>query len=289
MRYTLFVGCNIPARVPHYETSARAVLTKLGIGTRVLKEFACCGYPMRNADFKTYLLFAARNLALAEQNEQDLMTLCKCCFGSLKKADHLLREDEDLRAEVNEFLAPEGLSFGGTINVNHYLSVIHGKIGVKQVKQAVRRKFENLNIATHYGCHALRPSAIMQFDDAAAPTIFDDLVAATGAKSVAWPTRLECCGAPATGINDDLAMDLTGKKVNDAIAAGADYLCTACPWCQLQFDSVQKNMAGRAGAGNPLGAILYPQLLGLAMGINRKKLGIDANQIPINAIERFLS
>jgi heterodisulfide reductase subunit B2 len=288
MEYTLFVGCNIPARVPQYELSARAVLWKLGLNTHVLPEFGCCGYPMRNADFKTYLHFAARNLALAEKQGRPLMTLCKCCFGSLKKAAHLLGEDAALLAEINTNLAKEDLNFSGQLEVTHMLKVLHEKVGAAKIKKALKHKFEKLNIATHYGCHALRPSSVMQFDDPTAPVVFDDLVNATGAKSVAWASKLECCGAPLTGINDSLSMDLTAKKLEDGKKAGAHYLCVACPWCQLQFDNVQKTMAAEGKMDRTLGSILYPQLLGLALGLNVKKLGIDDNVIPINSISAFL-
>lgn len=287
MEFTLFIGCNIPARVPQYELAARAVLSKLDVRVKTLEQFNCCGYPMRNADFETYLLFAARNLALAEATGRNLMTLCKCCFGSLKKADQLLKEDKALRNNANEFLDKEGLAYSGELEVTHLLSVLHKDVGLKTLKKSVSRKFEKLNIATHYGCHALRPSAVMQFDDPANPTIFDDLVKTTGAASIDWATKLECCGAPATGINDELAMDLTAKKINDGKQAGADYICAACPWCQLQFDTVQKAMADERGTDSMLGSILYPQLLGLAMGIPAKELGIDMNVVPINAVETF--
>lgn len=288
MDYTLFIGCNIPARVPQYELSARAVLNKLGVRTQVLPEFGCCGYPMRNADFKAYLHFAARNLALAEKEGRPLMTLCKCCFGSLKKAAHLLNEDEALLAEINANLAKEDLHFGGQLEVTHILKVLHESVGTATIKKALATKFTALNIATHYGCHALRPSKVMQFDDPSAPVVFDDLVNATGAKSVDWASKLECCGAPLTGLNDNLSMDLTAKKLEDGKKAGAHYLCVACPWCHLQFDNVQKTMAAEGKLERTLGSILYPQLLGLALGLNAKKLGIDQNVIPINSISQFL-
>ena len=288
MKFALFIGCNIPARVQHYELSARAVLGKLDVQIFDIREFNCCGYPMRNANFNTFLLFSARNLALAEKKGLDVITLCKCCFGSLKKANHILAEDSTLRAEINADLAKEGLTYKGNLQVSHFLSVLHKEIGVGPIKEKIIRSFKDLNIATHYGCHALRPSEITQFDDAVTPVIFDDLVKVTGAKSVDWALKLECCGAPLMGINDELSMDLTEKKLVDGKQAGADYLCVACPWCQLQFDTVQQMMQSRRGSNHQLPSILYPQLLGLGMGFNGKSLGINRNQIDISGIEAFL-
>jgi len=289
MKFAFFIGCNIPARLQQYELSSRAVLSKVGVDLIDIREFNCCGYPMRNADFNTYILFSARNLALAEKRKLDLITLCKCCFGSLKKANHLLQENRSLREETNSILAKEGLTYTGGTEVNHLLSVLHRDIGIKSIKEKLNLPFKGLKIATHYGCHALRPSEITQFDDPVAPVLFDELVKLTGAKSIDWPLKLECCGAPATGINDSLSMALTEKKLADADRAGADYLCSACPWCQIQFDNAHKDTEINRGNGNKIPSVLYTQLLGLAMGINDKSLGFQLNANDIRDIKDFIS
>jgi heterodisulfide reductase subunit B len=281
IKYALFLGCNIPARVQQYETSARSVFAELGVDIKDIKEFNCCGYPLRNSDFKTFVLFSARNLALAEKLGLNMITLCKCCYGSLKMAEHHMRENSFLKDEVNETLAKEGLEYNGNLEIKHFLSALYSDIGINTLKEKITRNFKNLKIATHYGCHALRPSNIMQFDNSVSPVIFDRLVELTGAKSIDWSLKLECCGAPVLGINDDLSMNLTKKKLTDGKRSGADYLCTACPWCHLQFDSVQKMMIDQQRLNNHLPAILFPQLLGLAMGIDKQTLGINMNQIVI--------
>lgn len=289
MKFALFIGCNIPARVQHYELSARAVLDKLSVDIIDIREFNCCGYPIRNADSKAFLLFSARNLALAEKRSLNVMTLCKCCFGSLKKADHLIKDDSSVRDEINAILAKEGLVYKGSIEVKHFLSVLHKDIGLETINKKITRSFKDLKVAVHYGCHALRPSDVMQFDNPVAPVLFDQLLEITGAKSIEWPLKLECCGAPLLGVNDDLSMDLTEKKLAAGIQSGADYLCTACPWCQLQFDSVQKIINIKRGSNHLLPSIVFPQILGIAMGINEKDLGVDMNQIDIRGFEGFLT
>jgi heterodisulfide reductase subunit B len=284
MKYALFLGCNIPARVQQYETSARSVLAELGVDIEDIKAFNCCGYPLRNSDFKTFVLFSARNLALAEKLGLNMITLCKCCYGSLKMAEHHIKENSLLKDEVNESLANEGLKYNGNLEIKHFLSALYSDIGINALKEKITRNFKDIKIATHYGCHALRPSDIMQFDDPVSPVLFDQLVELTGAKSIDWALKLECCGAPVLGTNDDLSMSLTEKKLADGKRCGADYLCTACPWCHMQFDSVQKMMIEQRRIKNHLPAILFPQLLGLAMGIDKQTLGINMNQIDISAI-----
>jgi heterodisulfide reductase subunit B len=288
MEFALFLGCTIPARLNQYESSSRAVLEKLGVGLIDIREFNCCGYPLRNIDFKVFLLSSARNLALAEKKNLNVMALCKCCYGSLKKADYLLKENASLKEEVNTTLEKEGLKYEGRIEVKHLLPVLHKDIGLEAIKGKMATTFKGVKIATHYGCHALRPSQVVGFDDPVAPSLFDQLVEATGAESMEWAMKLECCGAPLWGINDRLSMDLTLKKLNDGKKSGADYVCAACPYCHIQFDKVQKMILSQRNVNHPLPSILYTQLLGLTMGIDRKVLGLEMNEIPIGGIEEKL-
>jgi heterodisulfide reductase subunit B len=279
MKFALFIGCNIPARVSQYESSARAVLEKLHVGLVDITEFNCCGYPVRNIDHDAFVLSSARNLALAARQGLDIICLCKCCYGSLKKAAFLLKEDPLLRDKINGQLVREGLTYEKDVEIRHFLSVLYHDVGVNTIKEKVQRPFSDLKIAAHYGCHALRPSKIVQFDDPVNPTIFEKLVEATGAKSVEWPLRLDCCGAPLLGINDSLSMDLTEKKLNSGKQAGAAYLCTACPYCQMQFDTVQKMISRSRGTNHEIPSIVYSQLLGLSMGIEENLLGLGMNQV----------
>ncbi|MFC1812656.1 CoB--CoM heterodisulfide reductase iron-sulfur subunit B family protein [Thermodesulfobacteriota bacterium] len=286
MKYALFLGCNIPARVEQYDTSARAVLRQVDVQLTDIREFNCCGYPMRNADQKAFLFSSAVNLALAEKAGLDIMTLCKCCFGSLKEAAHVLQGDEDLQAEINRMLADRGLKYNGNTQIKHFLSVLYHDVGMDTLKSKISAPYKGFKIATHYGCHALRPSKVTQFDDPVAPSLFDKLVEITGAKSVDWNSKLECCGAPVLGVNDDLSTTLTERKLSDGKKAGADYLCSACPYCHLQFDTVQEMMVSNNG-NDPLASILYPQLLGLSMGIDEKTLGIEMNRLDISGVTSF--
>jgi heterodisulfide reductase subunit B len=284
-QYALFLGCTIPARLQHYESAARAVLEELNVRATEIKEFNCCGYPLRNINFEAFVLLSARNLALAERTGLDIMALCQCCFGTLKKAHVLLQEDASLRDTVNAVLAKEGLQYKGGVEVRHFLQVLYHEVGIKAIKRRIARPFAGLNIAAHYGCHVLRPSTIVHFDDPVSPTLFDELVGITGAQSVPWQRRLECCGAPLRGVNDELSMALTKQKLDDGKGAGAHYLCVACPYCQIQFDTAQ----GEIGGNHRLPTLLYPQLLGLCMGIDTEALGLEAHQVPIRGIERFFA
>ncbi len=282
----LFRCCMTSMGLSQYETSSNAVLRALGIEFVEVREFNCCGYPLRNLNFKAYLLSSARNLALAERAGLDILTICNCCYGSLKYAEHVLKENTAMREEINAALASEGLKFNGTIRPRHFLGVLHDDMGVERIKERLRKSLKGLRIATHYGCHLIRPREIVSFDNAFPPVKFDELVEALGAVSVPWTGKLDCCGSPVWGVNDELSMDLAEKKLRNARQGGADCLTVLCPYCQMQFSKIQKIIIETRHFDQPIPCMLYPQLLGLCLGIAPSALGIE-NGLP-EAVEACL-
>lgn len=268
MKFALFLGCRIPSQLPAYEASTRAVLAHLGVALVDLP-FTCCGYPARNAGRDGFVVSAARNLALAERAGLDLVTPCMCCFGTLRHAMRFLGEDAALRARAARALADEGLAWSGTSEAFHLLSVLARDVGIDTLAAAVRAPQSGQSFAAQYGCHGLRPSNVTAFDNPVAPTIFEALIAATGATPVDWPRRLECCGDPLHEASATLSGRMTRAKIVDAVESGADAVCTACPHCHVRFD------AARSEPGAPVvRTLLYPQLLGLALGLPEASLGL---------------
>ena len=267
-KYALFLGCKIPSRLPAYAGSTRAVLEQLGV-TLIDLEFNCCGYPARNVSRDAFVLAAAHNLALAERAGLDVLTPCACCFGTLRQAITLLDEDAALRARATQALATEGLAWAGTAEVEHVLPVLARVIGVGALADAVRAPRTGLRVAAQYGCHTLRPSNVARFDNAMAPTIFEALIRLTGATPIDWPRKLDCCGDPLHEANAALSEQMTRAKIADALASGAEVMCTACPHCHLRFDGVQADNTDPS-----IRTLLYTQLLGLALGLPAKSLGL---------------
>jgi heterodisulfide reductase subunit B len=285
MKFAFFKGCKIPYYLEQYGTSTRAVLKTFGVRLVDL-DFNCCGYPNRDIHFKSFVFSAARNLALAEKKRLDILTPCKCCYGSLKHAIHFMREHERLRRDINAELAKEGLSWNDTIRVKHLLTVLCDDIGLPALYASIKNPLGDVTVAAHYGCHALRPSAIVHFDDPLAPSIFEDLISATGARPVDWPRRLDCCGSPLHGKNDAISRALMRNKITDAAESGADCICTACTYCQLQFDAVQDSDLRADDASAALPSVLYTQLLGLSMGLPERVLGIKRNIIQLDKLRK---
>jgi heterodisulfide reductase subunit B len=102
----------------------------------------------------------------------------------------------ELRTRINGLLKKEGLNWHEGITVRHLLSALSEDIGFDRVRMKIQRPLKAMKVATHYGCHALRPGDVTQFDNPLAPTLFEKIVAVTGAEAVEWPLRLDCCGHP---------------------------------------------------------------------------------------------
>jgi len=290
MKYAFFQGCNIPIRIEQYANATEAVFNKFGVELQVIPEFNCCGYPVRNIDEKAYILPSVRNMAIAERAGLDILVICNCCFASLQKARHVLDNDKELKDELNAVLANENLEYKGTVQVKHYLTVLYEDVGTEKIKSKLVNKFKDLKISVIHGCHILRPREITRFDDSFVPAITEELMQTAGATSLDWQGRLECCGAALAGINDELSHMLLKDKLNGALDAGAEYITPICSYCHLQFDTTQKNLIEDDKNSKLLPVLLYPQLLGLCLGIDEKILGIEQNNtIQPDDIERLKS
>ncbi len=290
MKYAFFQGCNIPIRIRQYATSTVAVFNTFGIELKIVSDFNCCGYPARNVDEKAYLLPSVRNMAIAEKMNLDILVICNCCFASLQKAKNVLAKDSRLKDELNGYLAKEGLQYHGNVQIRHYLTVLFEEVGKEQISSRLVSQFKALNISVIHGCHILRPREITTFDDSFVPKITEELLHITGATSLDWPGKLECCGAALAGINDELSKKLLLEKITGARRAGADFITPICAYCHLQFDTTQKNMSKENPAEKLLPVLLYPQLLGLCLGIDDKALAIEQNgTIEADDIQRIKS
>ncbi len=275
MKTALFRCCVTSMGLSQYETSSNVVLGELGIKFVDIDDFNCCGYPLRNISLRAYLLSSARNLALAEQAGVDILTVCNCCYGSLKYAEHVLKQSSSTREDINASLKSQGLKYSGTASIKHLLSVLHDDLGVETIRKRLKKTLDGLKIATHYGCHLLRPKEVVGFDHGFPPVKFDLLVEAIGAVSVPWVGKYDCCGSPLRGVNDELSTELAGKKLANACQGGAECLTVTCPFCQMQFSKIQKSIIETRALDTAIPCVLYPQLLGLCLGISRERLGIE--------------
>jgi heterodisulfide reductase subunit B len=254
-KFALFLGCNAPVRTLNYDMATRAVLDKLGVEVTDLDDFACCGYPLEAADHLTAVTMGARNIAIAEAKGQDILAICSACSGSLLRTRAELMEDEDLKKEVNKRLKKLGLEFKGTSEVRHLLRFLHEDIGLEELKEHVTRPLDGVRVAVHYGCHYIKPSEIVGGpDNPEMPHTVDELVEVTGAESIDYSERMLCCGGAILGYRE-------------------------VAFCGVMYDGNQRAAERLADKKFGVPVLPYPQLLGLAMGIEPDELGFRLNRV----------
>ncbi|MBC8177061.1 MAG: hypothetical protein ISR61_02250 [Desulfobacteraceae bacterium] len=280
MTYAFFLGCTIPARSRGYEMSSRKVAEKLDFELRDMKEFICCGYPMKASDKVSSELMGAYNLSLAERNGLDVCTLCSSCASYLTEVAYHLAEEGPKRDEVNKQLSRLGLEYKGGVKVRHFVRVLYEEVEPKEIKKHFKRDLEDLKIAIHYGCHYLKPSGIYEnFDSADYPKSIEKLVSMTGARVINYAGEQNCCGGPLLPIDEKTALSLAKEKLDAVFDVGADALCVVCPFCSVMYDSNQKTMLSGSGTNFGLPVLYLTQLLGLAMGFGKKELGLNMNVV----------
>jgi heterodisulfide reductase subunit B len=280
MSYAWFLGCTIPARARNYEMSARKVTESLGLQIKDIEGFSCCGFPMKAVSQETTELIAARNLALAEKDGVDVAVLCSACTSVLSEVAKELKHDPKLLEEINAQLKPLGLEYKGSTRVKHFTRILYEDVGLDKVKAAVKRELKGLSFAPHYGCHYLKPSeAYDGFDQVEAPQSIDKLIEALGAESVDYEDLKQCCGGGLLAINKDIAMAMAGSKLKRVKAAGADAIVLVCPFCSVMYDDNQREIETLAGTEYKLPVLYFPQVLGLALGIDPKDLGLNMNRV----------
>lgn len=291
VKYALYTGCTIPYRLNAYEASTRKVMEHLGVELVDLDQVNCCGLYVEPANKLAYLGLAGRILALAEEQNLDILALCGGCTSALAKANKYLKEHEEERNAVNEVLADFDMGFEGKIRVVNSVNSFVEDIGLKEIKKRITKPFNGLKLAAHYGCHLLKPSDVLQFEDPEAPKSVDELCAITGATMVDYRDKYECCGAPVIATEQSLAVKIVNNKLKNITQAGANAIVTVCPYCELMLDLMQLEADETYGNGSKYGlpAILHTQLLGLSMGMDTEEVGLSLNKVNAERIMEYLS
>jgi heterodisulfide reductase subunit B len=282
--YDYYPGCSLKGTGKPYEESLLAVFSALQVGLDELEDWNCCGATAYMAvDELQAVALATRNLALAERSGRDLVAPCNACWLVLNKTAGYLDMDESLNQTVCAALgatctAPNGaepvpLTYTGSVNVRHPLDVLINDVGVDAIADKVTRSLEGVTVAPYYGCQIVRPLA--PFDDQDNPVTMDRLLGATGCAVIEdYPFKTRCCGASQMMTMPDVGVDLVTLLLEDAAARGADVIAVACPLCQFNLEGYQSKVAKRLGRKLQMPILYFTQLIGLALGIDERELGI---------------
>jgi len=272
MKYSFFPGCSMESTAEDFKMSTLAVAKALGVELVEIPDWTCCGStPAHATDALLAASLPARNLAIAGEAGQDVVTCCAACYGRLAAANLAISEDAGLRAEVAKAI---GKSYTGSVKVRHFLQVLLEDVGIADIKDSVVKNLGGLKIACYYGCLLTRPRELSILPDPENPQSMEELLAAAGAQPIEWPYKTECCGASFSITRTDTVKRLSGDILRMAKASGADCVAVACPLCQTNLDLRQSDIEASTGEKIGLPVLYFTQLLGKAMGLSDNELGI---------------
>ena len=274
--FAFFPGCVLTQAAKESKMALESVAPRLGIKLKEIPGWSCCGASQaQDVDPLATLVANARNLALAEKMNLPVLTSCSTCLLMLRRAKAEL--DGGKKERINTFLAKGDMRYAGTSEVTSLLWVLAQNAQV--LKSKVVRPLANLKVAAFYGCHSLRPEHALGFESAVNPTSFETVVAALGGQTVPFAKRLDCCGFHAVYPAEKSVMRMTGQIVDSAAASGATCLVTPCPLCQMQLDIYQEAAQDISKSKARMPVLHLSQLVGIALGIPAKELGLDYNVI----------
>lgn len=284
-----YPGCALEGSGNGYDVSTRAIAHELGLRLRDVKDWNCCGaMEVKNIDPKIQTYLSSRVLSQAVNKNQNnvVMAPCNGCYHNLKKAEYDLSHDAASREVVATLSGKAGhVTYeAGQAETIHALDWIKDTIGEEGLRQRTRGRLAGMKIANYYGCMYVRPRHIFPEKDkgpgsesTSKPHFMDDLLAAAGAENVEFPLKTACCGGAHTLSDSDTSTKLVLNILQAAEASGAEVIATECPTCHSGLEMHQIRAEKRFGKKTGVKILYFTQLLGLALGIKPRKLGIQQN------------
>ena len=284
-----YPGCALEGSGHAYNRSTKALGENLGLKLKEVENWNCCGaMEVKNIDPKiqTYLSSRVMSIAANKMNMDVVMAPCNGCYHNLKKAEYDLEKDEKSKEVVDRLSKKAGHDTyqAGQVETIHALDWVKETIGEEGLKERVKNSLEGIKIANYYGCMYTRPRHIFPEKDAgpgtestSQPHFMDDLLEAAGAENVDFPLKTACCGGAHTLSDSDTSTKLVSNILRTAEAAGAEVIATECPTCHSGLEMHQIRAEKTLGIKTDVKIIYFTQLLGLAMGLKPKQVGLHEN------------
>lgn len=283
-----YPGCALEGSGGPYDKSTRALVKALGLEMENLKDYNCCGamevkniHPM----LQTYL--SARNMAIAsEQMGLDaVMAPCNGCYHNLKKAEYETATSEKAMQTVQDLAQKaDDPVYTGDVRTLHLLEWLMEELGTDGIKQQISKSLNGIKIANYYGCMYTRPRQIFpekdqgpESESSYKPHFMDDLLGAAGAINIDFPLKTACCGGAHTLSDSDTSTQLVLNIIQAAEDSGAEVIATECPTCHTGLEMHQIRAETEFGIKTHVKVLYFTQLLGLALGLSPRKLGIHEN------------
>ncbi|MHB1515176.1 MAG: CoB--CoM heterodisulfide reductase iron-sulfur subunit B family protein [Acidiferrobacteraceae bacterium] len=283
-----YPGCALEGSGGPYDKSTRVLVDKLGLEMENLTDWNCCGaMEVKNIHPMLQTYMSARNLAIASEHMgyDTVMAPCNGCYHNLKKAEYELASSEEALKTVQDLAKKaDDPVYKGDVRTVHLLEWLMEELGAEGIKQKMTRNLNGIRIANYYGCMYTRPRQIFPEKDQGPgsessykPHFMDDLLAAAGGINVEFPLKTACCGGAHTLSDADTSTQLVLNLLQAADESGAEVIATECPLCHSGLEMHQVRAEKEFGIKTNVKILYFTQLLGLAMGLSPRKVGIHEN------------
>lgn len=278
MKWGYFPGCSLLGSARELRESLLAVAGKAGIELQEIPDWNCCGATAaHNVSRLLAVALPGRILALAEKaGMKEVVVPCSACYNRLAVARHELAADEHLREQVKALVEMDYRGDVKLVNLLEMLAIVLGKdAGLK-----VEKPFAH-QVACYYGCLLVRPPKVLKFDRPEDPQAMDELMRKIGAEPIAWPDKVECCGAGLSVSRTDLVAKLSSRILASAVKRGAEAMIVACPMCHANLDMRREDITRLTGERYSLPVVYLTQAVGLALGLSEKDLGLHRHLVKV--------
>jgi heterodisulfide reductase subunit B2 len=286
VKYAYYPGCSLEAGSASYDKSVRAVIEKLGLQLDELDDWNCCGateYFTQDELVATSVI--ARNLALVDNQHDQLVAPCAACYLNLKKVDRLMTDHPQMNRQINAALGAGGLGYkAGRVRVRHLLDVLYTDVGQQKLQAKLVQPLAGLRVAPYYGCQVVRP--FNDFDNPEYPMKMDEMFMWLGAEVVDYPVKSHCCGGHMTQLSEPMAFEMIRRLLQSAEDYKAHVILAMCPMCQLNMDAYQGRVNGYFNKNFHLPIVFFTQLLGVALGIDYRTLGFGKELVGAEEVIR---
>jgi heterodisulfide reductase subunit B len=279
MKLGFYPGCSLEGSSREYNESLCASASALGIELEAVPDWNCCGATAaHNLNHSLSLALPARILALSQKAKMpELVVPCAACFSRLKVTRHELLENETLREKIAGIIEMElPPEIPQVINIIEMLE----KYVMADIDGKIKTPFKH-NVACYYGCLLVRPHKILKFDRPEDPQSMDGIMKKIGANPIDWAFKVECCGAGFSVSRTDVVAKLSGQIIEDAVSRGAEAIVVACPMCHSNLDLRRKAINDYNHKKYTIPAIYITQAIGLALGLDKKALGLHRHIVPV--------
>ena len=252
-----YPGCSLHGTAGEYDDSIRDVSNLLDIQLHELEDWTCCGASSAHCtDEELAIDLAARNLAIAEKSDRELLVPCVACYSRFKCAE---KESKEHPEKIH-------FSYRGNVPIRYALDFFCEGPVLEEIKKKIRKPLSGLKVVCYYGCLTVRPPKVTGIKEYENPQHMDHLMELLGAEPIPWSYKADCCGASLVMTRTDIVRRLSGKLLSMAKEAEADCLVTGCPMCHANLDTRQEELGKEVGENFNLPVLYFTELIGLALG-----------------------